>query len=180
MEKNKLKYVLKDVIKKAREINIPVPDIIYEDVIVNKRPKKRFGCCKKKNGIFYIEISEFILSCDDSKIEEVIAHEILHTCSGCYEHGKKWKEFAKSMNDEYGYNIKRVSSFEEMGLKQTSKDEKEEIKYIIKCRKCGKVYPRKRFTCVMKKINAYRCSCGGALLLYTLQKDDSNNKIVLK
>lgn len=169
MESEKIDLVLKEVIRKAREINIPVPDIISDKVIVNKRPKKRFGCCRKKDGMFFIEISEFILKCSDKKIEEVIAHEVLHTCPGCYEHGKKWKEFADSMNRRYGYNIKRTSTFEEMGIEEDRGGE--DIKYIIKCNKCGKEYPRKRFTCVMQKINAYRCACGGKLTLITLKKD---------
>lgn len=169
MEKEKLDYVLKKVIKRAREINIPVPDNISEKVIVNKRPRKRFGCCRKKDGVFFIEISEFVLKCSDEKVEEIIAHEVLHTCKGCYEHGKKWKEFAEAMNLRYGYNIKRASSFEEMGIEE--KPEEESIKYIIKCSICGKEYPRKRFTCVMKKINAYRCACGGKLKLITIEKD---------
>lgn len=52
MESEKIDLVLKEVIRKAREINIPVPDIISDKVIVNKRPKKRFGCCRKKMGCF--------------------------------------------------------------------------------------------------------------------------------
>lgn len=68
------------------------------------------------------------------------------------------------MNEAYGYNIKRVNSFEEMGLAREAQDEDAgKIKYIIKCQCCGREYPRQRFTCVMKKINAYRCQCGGKL-----------------
>ena len=73
------------------------------------------------------------------------------------------------MNRKYGYNIKRTSTFEEMGIEEDRGGE--DIKYIIKCNKCGKEYPRKRFTCVMQKINAYRCACGGKLTLITLEKD---------
>ena len=57
MESEKIDLVLKEVIRKAREINIPVPDIISDKVIVNKRPKKRFGCCRKKDGMFFIAVS---------------------------------------------------------------------------------------------------------------------------
>ena len=74
------------------------------------------------------------------------------------------------MNDAYGYNIKRASSFEEMGLEPSDSDMNNNIKYIIKCRKCGKEYPRQRYTCVMQKINAYRCNCGGKL--YVISKID--------
>lgn len=71
------------------------------------------------------------------------------------------------MNESYGYNIKRTSTNEEMGIPQqgSSDENASKIKYIIKCQRCGREYPRQRFTCVMKKINAYRCSCGGKLSL---------------
>ncbi|HIU26160.1 MAG TPA: SprT-like domain-containing protein [Candidatus Copromorpha excrementigallinarum] len=163
MKKEALDGVLKEVIGQAQEENIPVPDNILKKVEVNSRPKKRFGCCKIKDRKYHIEISEFVLKCEERYIRETLAHEVLHTCPECQNHGKIWKEYAERMNKRYGYNIKRVSSFEEMGLETPA--QKPEIKYIIKCRKCGKEYPRQRFTCVMKKIKAYRCGCGGELVL---------------
>lgn len=163
MEAEKLNRTLSEVIAEARELNIPVPNNIAEKVHINGRPKKRFGCCRKNNMMYEIELSKFMLECSERIIKGVIAHEVLHTCKGCYEHGNLWKEYAARMNRAYGYNIKRVSSYEEMGLSRmkTSMD----AKYIIKCEKCGREYPRQRFTCVMKKINAYRCTCGGKLKL---------------
>lgn len=158
--------ILREVIKEAQELKIPVPANINEQVYINPRPKRRFGCCNTKGGKFNIEISEFLLKADKKKVKGVIAHEVLHTCRGCRDHGAKWKEYAGKMNKVYGYNIKRTSSFEELGLETIAAPDKEDsIKYIIRCDKCGKEYPRQRFTCVMKKINAYRCQCGGKLTL---------------
>lgn len=167
MNRTELDENLIRVIKEAQELNIPVPDNISNSVTVNPRPKKRYGCCRKNNGEFRIEISEFVLACEPDKIRSVLAHEVLHTCRDCYNHGNKWKQYAKMMNESYGYNIKRTSTNEEMGLPQREGSDKDtaKIKYIIKCQRCGREYPRQRFTCVMKKINAYRCSCGGKLSL---------------
>lgn len=156
----------------AQAQGIPVPDNILPEVYINPRPKKRFGCCRKKDGLFTVEISEFILECSDASIKNVIAHELLHTCENSYDHGKKWKEYAYRMNKAYGYNIKRTSSFQEMGLSEPEGD-RDNIRYIIKCRSCGKEYPRQKFTCVMKKINSYRCSCGGRL--YVIDKCNEYN-----
>lgn len=145
-------------------MKIPVPKNINRQIRINPRPKKRFGCCNTMGGKYNIEISEFVLKADEEKVKEVLAHEILHTCKGCRNHGPRWKEYAERMNERYGYHIKRVSSFQEMGLAEAQEDHCEDrIRYIIKCEKCGKEYPRQRFTCVMKKINAYRCQCGGKL-----------------
>ena len=40
------KGVSQDVIKEAQELKIPVPVNINEQVYINPRPKRRFGCCR--------------------------------------------------------------------------------------------------------------------------------------
>lgn len=169
MDQNKLDKCLIKVIKEAQELMIPVPDNICGNVIINSRPRKRYGCCRVKNDFFQIEISKFVLECSWEKISEILAHEVLHTCEGCYNHGKLWKKYARLMNDAYGYEISRLSSPEKMGLEKTENED--QIRYIIKCKQCGREYPRQRFTCVMQKINAYRCRCGGELILIKLSKE---------
>lgn len=203
MNQIELNKKLKEVIEQAQEIKIPVSSDIYEKVIINPRPQKRYGCCKYKNGVNYIEISEFILKCEPEKIQGVLAHEVLHTCSGCRNHGNIWKKYAMMMNRAYGYNIKRTSSMEEMGLQTEQKDtestgkeesrkenrggrgskdskgergggksgtgsgyEREKIRYLVKCRKCGREFPRKRRSAVTENPKAYRCQCGGELDVY--------------
>lgn len=181
MEQRALDEKLKFVIGQARELNIPVPYNISENVRVNPRPKRRFGCCRRNGDSFIVEVSGFIMECDESKIRNVLAHEILHTCPGCNNHGKIWKEYASAMNAAYGYHIKRTSSFDEMGLDDpaelaesadgvhgsgnaaTAHRRSSSVKYIIKCRKCGREYPRKKRSKVVKEIGSYRCSCGGRL-----------------
>ena len=165
ISKKELNKILKEVIIEAQGADIPVPRNIDPEIRINKRPRKRFGACKRENGVFHIEISSFILDCDIAKIRNVIAHEVLHTCRGCDNHGKIWKSYAAIMNAKYGYHIKRTSSFSEMGLPEPEPAE-HRIKYVMKCTRCGREYPRERFTCVMKKINAYRCNCGGRLEVY--------------
>ena len=163
MKREELDKALKDIICQAQEEGIPVPDNIFEKVEINSRPKKRFGCCRFIEGKYHIEISEFLLEGKDEGIKETLAHEVLHTCAGCQDHGKIWKEYAKRMNRRYGYNISRTVSFEKMGIEEPEREPV--FRYIIKCEKCGKEYPRQRFTCVMKKIKAYRCGCGGRLII---------------
>lgn len=168
MNQTKLNNMLKELIEEALEINIPVPSNIYPEVIINKRPKKRFGCCKLIDGVYRIEISSFIVKSNEKAIRNVVAHEILHTCKDCDNHGPAWKKYVSMMNRTYGYNIKRTSTFKEMGVEEIP-SAPQEIKYIMKCQSCGKEYPRQRYTCVMKKINSYRCQCGGKLTVYKLK-----------
>lgn len=169
MTQEELNEMLADVIKEALEAGIPVPSNIYPQVRINRRTKKRLGCCIKKDEMYTIEISEIILDCDTQHIRNVIAHEVVHSCEGCINHGSLWKKYASMMNERYGYNIKRLVSMDEIGLGDAY--EIRNIKYIMKCQSCGKEYPRQRYTCVMKKINAYRCTCGGKLTVIELNKD---------
>jgi len=164
LTQERLNQILKEIRGEAQELEIPVPAAIAEEVRINDRPKKRFGCCRRQENHYQIEVSRFLLSCGEKNIRNVIAHELLHTCRGCYDHGAKWKEYAERMNRKYGYQIKRTSSFAEMGIAENEKAP--EVRYIIKCQQCGREYPRQRFTCVMKKIDAYRCSCGGKLTVF--------------
>lgn len=213
MDQRELNRNLKEVIKQAQDINIPVPADICEQVDINPRPKKRYGCCRLRNGKYYIEVSEFILTCDPDKIREVLAHEVLHTCRGCYDHGNMWKRYAAMMNSAYGYNIKRTSSNAEMGITDTEdgtaehrdpsgqRNDRESghgdagtaenarnsggagkpgnagksgsavtaagrIRYLIKCEKCGREYPRQRCSAVVKNPKKYRCRCGGRLTVF--------------
>ena len=61
MKQEELNEKLKSVIRQAREIGIPVPDNISENVVINPRPRKRFGCCRRHK--FQIEVSSFVLDC---------------------------------------------------------------------------------------------------------------------
>ena len=209
MDQKKVNRILKEVIKQAQDTGIPVPADICEQVDINPRPKKRYGCCRLKNGVYHIEISEFILACDLEKISEVMAHEVLHTCKGCYNHGNMWKRYAAMMNSAYGYDIKRTSSNEEMGIQDANVKGKTysgvmenpetaekpdiaagggtaagrsngagretgtsagRVKYIIKCRKCGREYPRQRCSAAVKNSKAYRCRCGGRLTVFEIRR----------
>lgn len=166
MRQKELGRNLEYVITQAREAGIPVPFDICEHVTVNHRPKKRFGCCRRKNGKFTIEISGFITECSDDVIREVLAHEVLHTCPGCHDHGKIWKTYAGIMNTAYGYNIKRTASFEAAGLEQPEEAKRiEEIRYVLRCEKCGREYHRRRRSKAVKNPGRYRCRCGGRLKL---------------
>ena len=119
VNKERLDILLQEVIQEARALKIPVSSTIEKNVIVNGRPKKRFGCCRKSRNGFEIEVSRFLLDeagCSEKIVKGVLAHEVLHTCRDCYEHGMLWKSYAGQMNKAYGYQIKRVNSFAEMGM----------------------------------------------------------------
>lgn len=164
--------ILKKVIAQARKAGIPVSDNIDKNIVINKRAKTRLGACRmKKNGRkkhFTIEIGSALLVCDHEEIAEVIAHEVLHTCKGCMNHGNKWKEYAHVMNSLYGYNIKRGYTAENKTLKM---ELDKRYRYLIKCDSCGAEFKRQRKTKLIKNIENYRCRCGGKLHVTEIERN---------
>ena len=121
---------------------------------------------------YIIEISSEILCCDKRDIETILIHELLHTCNGCFNHGKKWKLYSERVSEELGYKITRTQNYESLGLEKPK--EKEEIKYIVKCSGCGAVFPRKRMCQLVKMPHKYKCGkCGNILYL-----EDKNTHIL--
>ena len=87
------------VLQELKSIGIPVSNNI-EKVVINTRTKKRLGACKKNvnssgRESFIIEISARALACKEEQICNIIAHELIHTCPGSFNHGKKWKKYGE-------------------------------------------------------------------------------------
>lgn len=76
------------------------------------------GQCRYRNGSYTINISCRLLeeSVPREILKQTVLHEILHTCKNCMNHKTEWKEVANQVNRAYGYNIKRCTSAEELGL----------------------------------------------------------------
>jgi predicted SprT family Zn-dependent metalloprotease len=165
MKEKELELLVSEVAKNLESIGIPISKNI-KGVSINKRARKRLGACKiekspYKEDCFIIEISAVSLDLDLKHLKDIIAHELLHTCDGCFNHGEKWKKFtikAKAM----GYDISRTVSYETLGIDNLKT--KESVKYKVKCQNCGHVYERKRMCQLIKTPKKYRCGlCGGAL-----------------
>ena len=168
-EQKKIDQLLQQVIAEAEALRIPLGTIAAE-VRINPRAKRRFGCCRSERGFcgqvsFTIELSEKVLACQENKIREILAHEILHTCPGCQNHGNKWKAYAKRMNQTYGYTITTTTSDKAMGLPETnSARQTESVKYVLQCRDCGMIFIRRRACPLTRDPGRYRCAkCGGKL-----------------
>lgn len=110
---------------------------------------------------FQIEICEAVLGADEQELKNVLAHEVLHTCYGCYNHGKRWKEYASMMNNMYGYNITSTTTYEKIGLQKPEK--RVVYRYKIECKKCSKVFYRQKKSKLITNPERYRCTCGGRL-----------------
>lgn len=187
MEKDKLLQKLYvECIEELNSIGISVKDKIIK-VQLSKRNNKRYGCCKPelpdkhyktiiKNGLRYIikyenykeytiEISKWVMDLNECIIKNTIMHELIHCMPYCTNHGKHFKQYAKMINENLGYNIARVGNKEEDFKKSNIKySEKEEYKYKIQCKACGQLYYRKRLEKNFTK--KYRCGkCGKKLTI---------------
>ena len=91
---------------------------------------------------------------------QTLAHEVLHTCRGCANHGKRWKEYAQRMNRAYGYHISRTDTCQALGVPDISR-----VNYVLVCRSCGARIPRARRSKLVQHPEHYRCRCGGMLTL---------------
>lgn len=156
---------MKEVIDQIKAINIPISNNINPKIKINKRASARFASCRQEKHVsgsrFSIEVGEMMLSCKPHIIKGILAHELLHTCYGCQNHGKRWKFYAGAMNHAYKYHIKRTSSYEELGIKKPQRERS--TKYLIVCQKCGAEFPREKRSKLVTQTKQYKCRCGGEL-----------------
>lgn len=160
MTREKLDALLMQVIEQARSLSIPVSSAIAPHVEVNTRARTRFGCCRSRGGRHTIEVAAALLEAEEAAVCQVLAHEVLHTCPGCANHGSRWQRWAGIMSRQFGYHIQRTDSHEALGLEDTRP-----VRYVVACRQCGTRIPRMKRSPLVDHPERYRCRCGGALYI---------------
>lgn len=160
-DKNDFDRLLVIVMKQAAAAGIPFSKSIDMHIKVNTRAKSRFGMCTKTPDGFSIELSSVLLYAPELSCRQTIAHELIHTCKGCSNHGALFKKYADAMNRLYGYNIKRTNSPDEMGVHVERP--KKTVNYILECQKCGAQIKRTKYSSVIACPSRYSCLCGGKL-----------------
>lgn len=151
--------LLREILQEARELKIPVSKEISPHVEINDRAVTRFGCCKYREGTNYIEVARRVAEGPEESCRAVLAHEILHTCWGCRNHGKRWREYARRMGEAYGYVICRTTTNEALGVR-----EERACRYVLRCTDCGDRFQRFRASPLTRHPERYRCQCGGKLI----------------
>ncbi|MCQ4637450.1 sprT domain-containing protein [Anaerovorax odorimutans] len=166
MNRTELEACMEEVMAECKALKIPISGKIDPQIYINRRAKSRFAACKREAGkeCYKIEVCESLLGTDRMTVKSILAHELLHTCCGCYNHGDRWKFYADMMNRNYGYDIKTVTTYEALGLK--APDKKKTIRYMVVCQRCGKKIYRQKKSRLITNTSDYRCSCGGRLKAY--------------
>ena len=190
--KEKLDILFNESINELKSIGIDMLDkekIGTIDIDFSKRKTKRYGCCKQedpdknsayriKRRIYYrkfnkhhIEISKWLMELNDDIIKNTIIHELIHCLPDCNNHGKKFKEVAKLINEKLGYNITRLGNKKEDYIKSNILEKfNEDVKYNYKiyCEKCNQVYYRQRLARNFTK--KYLCGiCRGKFIVEKLK-----------
>lgn len=140
------------------------------------RAKSRFGQCRYYNrNKCEINISKFMLDedvlVDDHHLRDTIIHELLHALTPKCGHKGEWKRLARKVNvNSHGkYNIQRCGNYKEMGIDTDTLLDKRKIKYIVKCKQCGKEYQHIRRSKSVVHPEFFRCGkCKGPLESYKI------------
>ena len=143
-----------------RSLGIPISQEIAPSVEVNTRAQRRLGCCTRRQGRYDIQVSARILE-DPQLLQQTLLHELLHTCYGCLNHGKRWKAYAQRVGEALGVEITRTAPMEGPALPLRQ----EEVKYLLQCQSCGRLILRRRRSKAVEHPERYRCPCGGKLKL---------------
>lgn len=159
MTQQELDGLMAEMIGTLRGLGIPVSGKIAPSVRVNSRARRRLGCCYYRDGGYVIEVAERLLE-DEDALRQTLAHELLHTCRGCRNHGETWKAYAGVVNATLGMEITRLAPAGEEDQIPLRRDT---VKYILECQSCGKRIPRSRMSKAVKQPWRYRCKCGGKL-----------------
>ena len=155
---NDFDALLERAAAQARALGIPVSPRLNPRVAVNRRAVTRFGCCIRRGEEYVVELSARLLEAGERACMQTLAHEVLHTCPGCRNHGARWREYAGRMNAAYGYEISRTGTCGELEVPDLAP-----VKHLLVCRSCGREFRRARASSLVQHPERYRCRCGGAL-----------------
>ena len=159
MTQRELDGLLALAIAQAKALKIPVAPGIDPHVRLNRRARTRFGCCIRRDGAYTIELSARLARDGaEQAVLQVLAHEVLHTCYGCSNHGARWKSYAQRMNSAYGYHIRRTDNYDSLGI-----EDDRPVRYYVICENCARRIPRMKRSPLVDHPERYRCACGGRL-----------------
>ena len=153
----KLDRLLREVVDQARSLDIPVSQQLEGSVRVSARAVRRLGVCRWEEGHYVIQVAARLLQAPEGLIRQILAHEALHTCPGCMNHGPSWKLYAQKMNQAYGYQISRLTPEAQLPLLEPKGQ------YLLRCIQCGAQFTRMRRSKLIQHPERYRCRCGGVL-----------------
>lgn len=138
--------------------------IVNCPVVISKRLRKAFGNTKLKirgsEKEYKIQIADFLVrEGSEEYVKNVIAHEYLHTCPDCMNHGEIWKAWAQKVSDAFSVTV--YGNYNDAGFSKAAlqeiKEKREKPKYVVFCADCGHEWQYKRYSKVLQNINNCKC-----------------------
>lgn len=165
------------------------PELIKRNVgWMDKRNRKALGITKsfgKRYGDGHVEISRHEISLNPALMQfeddgfdiiaDTIAHELVHTCDGCQNHGAEFHRVAKIVNDRLGYKIDTRADIDASNYftKYLPK-----ANYILKCPECERKWDYQRKSNATENPWQYSCpNCKVKLDSYKLNKNTNEYEL---
>ncbi len=156
-------HIFIELIRMFAAGGIPVPVTKIDRTLKLSRSSTRLGTCRKEKGIYRISISEYILE-DEETVRNTLAHELVHTCRGCMNHGVTFQRIGQLVEKTFGIEVNRTATREESERSGIREAYENKARYRIICRRCGAVFYRQKRSKLVTHPGNYRCGkCGGIL-----------------
>ena len=157
-----LEKITEECKRKLRAINIPFDEEMT--VVAQHVSNKTWGICNKTKKIIKVEPLLLDERIANFAIENVLMHELLHSCEGCMCHTGIWKVYARKVNSAYRYNIKTKNSYIQYMTKELQHEYIYRSKYVFQCLGCGTFTTKDRMCDLVRHPEEWRCCwCKGGL-----------------
>ncbi len=120
---------------------------IFRNIVVkfNKRFTHTLGRCSNSHVGSLIQISEKYYNhpttTDDDRYS-LMFHELMHSVKGCANHGKRFNDLCRQLEEATG--VKQIAGSKFKTHSEYNKDTRTKHKYMLECDECGKQYFMKR------------------------------------
>ena len=164
----KAQNIFEDMIRQFALAGITLPLRQIDTRLHFSRSSTRLGSCKKDRGIYKISLSVYILE-DKEAVRSTIAHELVHTCRGCMNHGTSFQRIGRMVEAKLGIPVSSKASREESERSGIKDAYIKKARYRISCSNCDAVLYRQKKSALVMNPNRYRCGkCGGRLYVEVL------------
>ena len=142
-------------------IEVPCANLLNLTYSVNNNAIGRYGQCEYLgNHCYDITISRFILQyASESKLREIVCHELIHTCAGAMNHGPNFKKYAAICHANGVFvKTREPEMWDEMPNRALFK----RPQHQFVCKRCGSERLEYRTGDFVKNYECYTCGyCGG-------------------
>lgn len=157
-----LEKITEECKRKLRAINIPFDEEMT--VIAQHVNNNTWGTCNKTKKIIKVEPLLLDERIADAALENVLMHELLHSCEDCMCHTGIWKAYARKVNSTYGYNVKTKDTYVQYMTEELQHEYAFRSKYVFQCQGCGGFVRKDRMCDLVRHPEGWCCNrCKGNL-----------------